>query len=146
MRRPPTHLPAHPSVLPNHPPRHTPSVAGHKAKNFSSKESQATKVSLCVLELQRALPRARIVYCSATGVSEVGNMAYMTRLGLWGPGSAFINFEAFLDSMKRRWACCTRFVLCVLRAGRARLASRGRLLQDARTRTMRALAENPQRC
>lgn len=40
--------------------------------------------------------------CSATGVSEVQNMAYMERLGLWGPGSAFPNFEAFLDSMKRR--------------------------------------------
>ena len=30
---------------------------------------------------------------SATGVSEVGNMAYMTRLGLWGPGSAFKDFD-----------------------------------------------------
>ena len=29
------------------------------------------------------------VWCDAAGVSEVGNMAYMTRLGLWGPGSAF---------------------------------------------------------
>lgn len=48
------------------------------------------------------LPRARVVYCSATGVSEVGNMAYMTRLGLWGPGSAFSDFEVFLDSMKKR--------------------------------------------
>ena len=37
------------------------------------------------------------------GVSmQVGNMAYMTRLGLWGPGSAFPDFDAFLDSMKRR--------------------------------------------
>ena len=48
------------------------------------------------------LPRARVVYCSATGVSEVGNMAYMTRLGLWGSGSAFPDFEQFLDSMKKR--------------------------------------------
>ncbi|GAB4817714.1 hypothetical protein N2152v2_004760 [Parachlorella kessleri] len=74
----------------------------HKAKNFSIKESQSTKVATCVLELQRMLPRARVVYCSATGVSEVGNMAYMTRLGLWGTGSAFPDFEAFLDSMKKR--------------------------------------------
>ena len=29
-------------------------------------------------------------------------MAYMVRLGLWGPGSAFPDFEAFLDSMKKR--------------------------------------------
>jgi P-loop containing NTP hydrolase pore-1 len=29
-------------------------------------------------------------------------MAYMSRLGLWGAGSAFEDFEAFLDSMKKR--------------------------------------------
>ena len=41
-------------------------------------------MSTAVLALQEQLPRARIVYCSATGVSEVGNMAYMSRLvGTW---------------------------------------------------------------
>ena len=30
-------------------------------------------------------------------------MAYMTRLGLWGPGSSFRDFDAFLESMKKRW-------------------------------------------
>jgi hypothetical protein len=34
--------------------------------------------------------------------AEVGNLAYMERLGLWGPGAAFPTFQAFLDSMKRR--------------------------------------------
>ncbi len=43
-------------------------------------EGKSTKVSATVLALQEQLPRARIVYCSATGVSEVGNMAYMSRL------------------------------------------------------------------
>lgn len=95
------------------------------------------QVSTTVLELQRLLPRARFVYCSATGVSgagwsgvvglgraceqaggcllpafllqvtpctpaplhsctpaaEVGNLAYMERLGLWGPGAAFPSFQ-----------------------------------------------------
>jgi hypothetical protein len=37
-----------------------------------------------VVELQQALPRARILYCSATGVTDLENMAYMERLGLWG--------------------------------------------------------------
>ena len=32
------------------------------------------QVSSTVLELQRLLPRARFVYCSATGVSEVGGL------------------------------------------------------------------------
>ncbi|KAL4859390.1 Protein strawberry notch 1 [Chlorella vulgaris] len=75
----------------------------HKAKNHvPGKEKQSTKVSSCVLDLQRLLPRARFVYCSATGVSEVANVVYCQRLGLWGPGAAFADFQAFLDSMKRR--------------------------------------------
>ena len=55
-----------------------------------------------MIELQQRLPLARVLYCSATGVSEVGNLAYMQRLGLWGPGTAFQDFEAFLDSMRKR--------------------------------------------
>ncbi|KAK9855114.1 hypothetical protein WJX84_007868 [Apatococcus fuscideae] len=75
----------------------------HKAKSFvPGKEAQSSKVASSVLELQERLPASRVVYCSATGVSEVGNMAYMSRLGLWGPGSAFNDFQAFLDSMKKR--------------------------------------------
>ena len=53
----------------------------HKAKNFvPGKEAQSTKVAATVLALQQRLPKARVVYCSATGISEVGNMAYMSRL------------------------------------------------------------------
>eukprot|EP00892_Ulva_mutabilis_P003294 jgi/Ulvmu1/1336/UM011_0064.1 len=75
----------------------------HRAKNYvPGKEGQSTKVSAAVIELQRRLPQARCVYCSATGVSEVGHMAYLERMGLWGPGSAFADFEAFLGSMKNR--------------------------------------------
>ncbi|KAK9798140.1 hypothetical protein WJX73_007295 [Symbiochloris irregularis] len=75
----------------------------HKSKNFTpGKEAQSTKVATAVLELQEKLPRARVLYCSATGVSEVGNMAYMGRLGLWGLGTSFTDFSAFLDSMKSR--------------------------------------------
>ncbi|WP_413208032.1 strawberry notch-like NTP hydrolase domain-containing protein [Rhodospirillum sp. A1_3_36] len=36
------------------------------------------------LRLQRALPDARIVYVSATGATDVRNLAYAERLGLWG--------------------------------------------------------------
>eukprot|EP00198_Chlamydomonas_reinhardtii_P004216 XP_001693552.1 predicted protein [Chlamydomonas reinhardtii] len=73
------------------------------AKNFvPGKEAASTKVSAAVIALQERLPKARVLYCSATGVSEVGNMAYMTRMGLWGPGTAFDSFPTFLDSMRRR--------------------------------------------
>lgn len=33
---------------------------------------------------------------------QVGNMAYMARMGLWGPCSPFPDFAAFLESMKKR--------------------------------------------
>ncbi|GIL61313.1 hypothetical protein Vafri_15702 [Volvox africanus] len=75
----------------------------HKAKNFvPGKEAASTKVASAVIALQERLPRARVLYCSATGVSEVGNMAYMVRMGLWGRGTAFGDFQTFLDSMRRR--------------------------------------------
>jgi hypothetical protein len=74
-----------------------------RAKNYvPGKEGQSTKVAAAVIELQRLLPMARAVYCSATGVSEVGHMAYMERMGLWGTGSPFPDFEAFLDIMRHR--------------------------------------------
>ncbi|MBM3639828.1 MAG: methylase, partial [Alphaproteobacteria bacterium] len=36
------------------------------------------------LRLQNALPDARVLYVSATGATTVANLAYATRLGLWG--------------------------------------------------------------
>ena len=42
---------------------------------------------------------ARVVYCSATGASSLSNFAYMERLGLWGPGTAFPAFDAFHDAI-----------------------------------------------
>ena len=43
-----------------------------------------------------------MVYCSATGVSDVRNLAYMERLGLWGEGMAYKTFQAFLDTITQR--------------------------------------------
>eukprot|EP00966_Prymnesium_polylepis_P228761 5293922-Prymnesium_polylepis.1 len=66
---------------------------GGKKKGPPKKAS--TKIALAVSALQTECPRARVVYCSATGASSLGNMAYMERLGLWGPGTAFYDFAAF---------------------------------------------------
>ena len=73
----------------------------HKAKNFvPGKEAQSTKVAATVLGLQARLPAARIVYCSATGISEVGNMAYMSRL---------------VRCLHAHTICCTRLIQLLLR-------------------------------
>ncbi|KAM7430647.1 hypothetical protein ABFA07_018659 [Porites harrisoni] len=69
----------------------------------STKYSESsTKVALAVTTIQRMLPKARVVYCSATGVTDVKNMAFMERLGLWGDGIAFKSFDSFLASITKR--------------------------------------------
>ncbi|CAL1287186.1 unnamed protein product [Larinioides sclopetarius] len=75
----------------------------HKAKNLCpAGSSKPTKTGLTVLELQNKLPKARIVYASATGASEPKNMAYMTRLGLWGEGTPFKEFTDFISVVEKR--------------------------------------------
>ena len=50
--------------------------------------------------LQNNLPGARVLYASATGASDVNNLAYAVRLGLWGPGTAFANREDFIAQIR----------------------------------------------
>ena len=57
-----------------------------------------------VMELQKKLPKARIVYASATGATEPKHMAYMVRLGIWGEGSPFRDFGDFLAAVEKRYA------------------------------------------
>ena len=75
---------------------------GHCAKNLVPKKKDGASRSLPpsqtakrVFEIQEKLPNARIVYVSATGAIEPLHMAYMTRLGLWGPSSYFKSFFDF---------------------------------------------------
>jgi hypothetical protein len=56
------------------------------------------------LDLQARLPKARVVYVSATGATEVNNLAYAARLGLWGEGTPFPGRNEFLSSRARRVA------------------------------------------
>jgi len=55
----------------------------------------SSKVAAAVVALQRQLPLARVLYASATGVSDISNLVYADRLGLWGAGSPFRDFSAF---------------------------------------------------
>jgi hypothetical protein len=72
----------------------------HKAKNLYQDPPTAT--GKLVLGLQDRLPNARVVYASATGVSDLKQMGYAVRLGLWGPGSPFPTFEKFKTTLERR--------------------------------------------
>ncbi|XP_065178274.1 uncharacterized protein LOC135808951 [Sycon ciliatum] len=75
----------------------------HKAKYYTpDNEKASTKVAVAVASIQRLLPRARVVYCSATGITDVKDMAFMERLGLWGLGTPFKAFDVFLDTIQKR--------------------------------------------
>jgi len=68
----------------------------HAAKNAVSVNIQkASRRGSLVIDIQDKLPSAKIVYVSATGATELNNMAYMKRLGLWGDGQPFQSFQEF---------------------------------------------------
>jgi hypothetical protein len=57
----------------------------HRAKNLvPEKMGSSTQTGKAVLTLQKLLPAAKVLYSSATGASEPRNLAYMSRLGMWG--------------------------------------------------------------
>lgn len=110
-----------------------------------------SQVALAGIDLQRRLPKARIVYASATGATEVYNLAYADRLGLWGEGTAFADKENFIESISSGGMAAMEVVAKDLKAQGAYVArslsydgvSYGRLeheLSPAQTDTYNALA------
>jgi hypothetical protein len=84
----------------------------HKAKTIElddkgnakrdGKNPKCSQTAAKVVELQNRMPRARVVYCSATSVSEPKNLGFMSRLGLWGPGTEHpTGFGQFLEGIER---------------------------------------------
>lgn len=60
---------------------------------------QPTITALEALKLKRKLPKARVVYVSATGASEVKDFAYATRLGMWGEQTSFATAGDFITKI-----------------------------------------------
>ena len=76
-------------------------AAGEKGKEGGRGDKQASQQGLAGLKLQNRVPDARVLYVSATGATVVGNLAYASRLGLWGTGdSPFATREAFIADME----------------------------------------------
>jgi hypothetical protein len=61
---------------------------------YNVRETPAMLESM-VSKLQCSLQNARIVYVCAAGISDPFHMRYMTRLGLWGTGTAFKGNRCF---------------------------------------------------
>lgn len=60
---------------------------------------KASKNGIAVVDLQKALPKARVVYVSATGATEVENLSYADRLGIWGPNTPFPTKREFFQKI-----------------------------------------------
>lgn len=60
---------------------------------------ELTKRATGGIRLQQELPKARIVYMSATGATDVRNFVYAERLGLWGPDLPFQDHKKFMEDM-----------------------------------------------
>lgn len=67
-----------------------------KGSRGSNKPSQR---AIAANKIQDALPNARVVYMSATGASEVNDLCFASRLGIWGKGTAFANAQEFVDKI-----------------------------------------------
>lgn len=76
----------------------------HKAKNaLAGGRGEPTQTGQAVIDLQdpERVAEYRIVYSSATGATDIRNMAYMTRLGLWGDQTSFpAGFSQFLTDIE----------------------------------------------
>lgn len=74
-------------------------VAGGEA-GFGTSARSGSQQGVAGVLLQNRLPSARVLYASATGASEVNNLAYAVRLGLWGPETAFAGREQFIAQIR----------------------------------------------
>ena len=88
-------------------------VAGGEGRFGATKGSQQ---GVAGVELQNRLPRARVVYASATGASDVGNLAYAVRLGLWGEGTQFPDRRAFIAQIREGGIAAMELVARELKA------------------------------
>ena len=78
---------------------------------------KASLQGMAGLALQNRLPKARVLYVSATGATTAENLAYAARLGLWGgPDAPFMSRADFLDAMDRGGVAAMELVARELKA------------------------------
>ncbi len=75
----------------------------HEMANAAGTETQfgtqkGSEQGLAGVRLQNLRPRARILYVSATGATD---LCYAIRLGLWGPGTSFDDRAAFMSGIEK---------------------------------------------
>lgn len=76
----------------------------HKMANLKPSQkgfgkAKASETAIAGDKFQSDMKNARIVYASATGATNVENLAYARRLGLWGEGSQFADETEFITKI-----------------------------------------------
>ena len=73
----------------------------HEMKNtVAAGSTKVSQTGTRMKELREALPNLRTGYMSATSATDVINMGYLERLGLWGPRTAFpAGFTQFVSKI-----------------------------------------------
>lgn len=61
---------------------------------------QPSSRALAVVDIQALFPKARILYVSATGATDVTNLSYGDRLGIWGAGTPFPTKDSFFNEIR----------------------------------------------
>ncbi len=59
------------------------------------------KRAQAVIDLQAALPNARILYLTATSAYDAGDLRFLQRMGLWGEGTGFRNLAEFSAAINK---------------------------------------------
>lgn len=62
-------------------------------------KAKASETAIAGDKFQSDMKNARVVYASATGATNVENLAYARRLGLWGEGSQFADETEFITKI-----------------------------------------------
>lgn len=73
----------------------------HSAAKDDGTTAQQAKRSQAVIDLQNALPNARVLYLTATAAYDAKDLRFLTRMGLWGEGTGFSTFSSFADAVNR---------------------------------------------
>lgn len=73
----------------------------HFAKSAYKGGKQST-AGKRIMRLQFNYPRSRVVYSSATAASEVDHLLILTRLQLWGNGTAYVDSKDFRKKLAQR--------------------------------------------
>ena len=90
---------------------------GGAQRGAGARGRKASQQGLAGVALQNLVPDARVIYVSATGATNVGTLAYATRLGLWGQTLfPFRDRTAFVAAMDRGGVAAAEVVARDLKA------------------------------